>query len=208
MRLRLVSALAVVAFLMSGAGASAVLISQGVTYDLQVTSGLSTSTASFNLRISGINGTADTEKGRYGVDDLAFSLPSNFSSAFAAGFVTQAGGLNAGGCNGHGAFFCFNGTTPSQPALAPNSVINIPFSITLSSGNFLSWNPHIKIDWEGSKRGNYDNVSKSLNGISTLAAAPVPGPVVGAGLPGLVLAVAGLIAGLLVFARRRRQMFA
>ena len=177
MKLRVVLALAGVAFLMSGAAANAVLVSQGVTYDLQVTSGLNTSTANFNLRISGINGTADTEKGRYGVDDFAFSLPGNFSSAIAAGFLTQSGGLNASGCNGAGAFFCFNGTTPLGPALVADSVINIPFSITLSSGNFLGWDAHIKIDWEGSKRGNYDNVSHSLNGISTIEASPVPGPV-------------------------------
>ena len=118
MKLKVVLILASVGFLMSGVEANAVLISQGVTYDLQVTSGLNTSTANFNLRISGINGTADTEKGRYGVDDFAFSLPGNFSSAAAAGFLTESGGLNAGGCNGAGAFFCFNGTAPSGPALA------------------------------------------------------------------------------------------
>jgi len=195
--------LAGVGFLMSGAAANAVLISQGVTYDLQITSGsLNSTTASFNLRISGINGAADTEGGRYGVDDFAFSLPNhNFSSATAAGFVMQLGGLNAGGCNGNGNdFFCFNGTAPAGPALAAGSVINIPFSITLSSGNFLNWDTHLKIDWEGSKRTNYDNVSKSTNGISAIEASPVPGPIVGAGLPGLAFAGAGLVAWL----RRRR----
>ena len=62
MKLKVVLILASVGFLMSGVEANAVLISQGVTYDLQVTSGLNTSTANFNLRISGINGTADTER--------------------------------------------------------------------------------------------------------------------------------------------------
>jgi hypothetical protein len=185
---------------MSGATANAVLISQGVTYDLQVISGLNTSTANFNLRISGINGTADTEKGRYGVDDFALSLPSYFSSAYSSGFAS-AGGLNANGCNGTGAFFCFNGTAPSGPALAPGSVINIPFSVTLSSGNFLSWNPTIKVDWEGSKTGNYDNVSLSLRGISTY---PVPGPTVGAGLPGLVLGFAGV--GFMAYRRKSKPV--
>lgn len=203
MKLKVVLLLASAAFLMSGAAANAVLIDHGVTYDLQITSGsLSTSTASFNLRISGINGAADTEGGRYGVDDFAFSLPNHdFSSATAAGFVTQLGGLNSGGCNGSGNdSFCFNGTAPAGPALAAGSVINIPFSITLSSGNFLNWDTHLKIDWEGSKTGNYDNVSKSTNGISTIEASPVPGPIVGAGLPGLAFAGAGLFAWL----RRRR----
>jgi hypothetical protein len=200
-KLKVALVLAGVGFLMSGAAANAVLISQGVTYDLQVTSGLNTSTANFNLRISGINGTADTEQGRYGVDDFAFSLPNNFFSATAVGFLTQSGGLNANGCNGSGAFFCFNGTAPSGPALAADSVINIPFSITLSSGNFLSWDAHLKIDWEGSRRNNnYNNVSQSVGGISRIEAAPVPGPIVGAGLPGLAFAGAGFIAWL----RRRR----
>ena len=202
MKLRVAFVLAGVGFLMSGAAANAVLISQGVTYDLQITSGsLNSTTASFNLRISGINGAADTEGGRYGVDDFAFSLPNhNFSSATAVGFVTQLGGLNASGCNGSGNFFCFNGTAPSGPALAANSVINIPFSITLLSGNFLNWDTHLKVDWEGSFQGNYNNVSQSLNGISTIEASPVPGPIVGAGLPGLALAGAGLVAWM----RRRR----
>lgn len=201
MKIRIVLPLAGVAFLMGSAAANAVLVSQGVTYDLQVISGLNTSTANFNLRISGINGAADTEQGRYGVDDFAFSLPSNFFSATAAGFVTQPGGLNSSGCNGSGAFFCFNGTAPSGPALAADSVINIPFSIALSSGNFLSWDAHLKIDWEGSRRNNnYDNVSQSINGISRIEASPVPGPIVGAGIPGLAFAGAGLITWL----RRRR----
>lgn len=201
MKLKVALVLAGVGFLMSGAAANAVLIDFGVTYDLQITSGsLNSSAANFNLRISGINGAADTESGRYGVNDFAFSLPDNFFSAAAAEFITQSGGLAANGCNGSGGFFCFNGTAPSGPALAANSVINLPFSITLSSGNFLSWDPHLKIDWQGSKN-NYDLVSKSINGISrTIEASPVPGPIVGVGLPGLAFAGASIIAWL----RRRR----
>lgn len=148
----------------------------------------------------------DDEGGRYGVDDFAFSHPANFSTASAAGFAFQDGGLNASGCNSTGNFFCFNGTAPSGPALAANSIINIPFSVTLSSGNFLSWDPHLKIDWEGSKQGNYDNVSLSTNGISIRASvdAPVPGPLAGAGLPGLVMALGGLV----ILSRRRRNQAA
>jgi hypothetical protein len=179
--------------------AQAVLIDHGVTYDLQVTSGLNTATATFNLHISGINGGADTEGGRFNVDDFAFTKPTNFLSASGpAGFITQDGGLNAGGCNGSGNFFCFNGPTPLGPALAANSVIDLAFSVTLSSGNFANWTPDLKLDWEGSKRGNYDNVSQ-LIGITPAVA--VPGPAVGAGLPGLAIAFGGLLA----WRRRKRK---
>src|SRR5437016_11499473 len=90
----------------------------GITYDLQGISGLNTTTAFFNLHIAGINGPADTEGGRFGVESFAFNHPANFSSATPpAGFSFVDGGLNAGGCNGSGNFFCFDGPAPVGPAL-------------------------------------------------------------------------------------------
>ena len=47
------------------------LVADGITYELTAT-GLDTSTAHFTLDISGINGAADTELGRYGVEFLCF----------------------------------------------------------------------------------------------------------------------------------------
>ena len=49
-----------------------------------------------------------------------------------------------------------------------------------------------------------DSGSAAFEFVLGVAAAPVPGPIVGAGLPGLVLAAGSLLA----FARRRRQTFA
>jgi hypothetical protein len=192
-------ALASAAIPLSSAPAQAVLIDHGITYDLQLISGsLSTTTATFNLHITGINGATDTEGGRYGVNDFAFTTPANFSSAlvlFPAGFSTKDGGLNANGCNGSGGFFCFNGLMPSGPVLDANSVIDLSFSVELSSGNFLGWDPHLKIDWVGTKN-NYGLVSQAINITS------VPGPVVGAGLPGLL----GAMGALVMLARRRRRL--
>ncbi len=190
------SALAGAAILLSSAAAQAVLIDHGITYDLQAISNLNTTTATFNLHITGINGATDTEGGRYGVNDFAFTTPANFSSASALpGFAFQPGGLNASGCNGSGGFFCFNGPVPLGPVLAAGSVIDLPFSVTLSSGNFLGWDPHLKIDWVGTKN-NYGLVSQGINITS------VPGPVVGAGLPGLL----GAMGALVMLARRRRRL--
>jgi hypothetical protein len=176
--------------------ARADLIADGITYQLQV-SGANATTASFNLHITGINAAADTEKGRFGVESFAFNLPSNFLSASGpAGFSLASGGLNSNGCNGDGNFFCFDGPTPAGPALAANSTLNLAFSVTLSSGNFLSWAPDFKINWVGTQN-NYDLVSLAI----TPTTVSMPGPVVGAGLPGLLVACGGLIA----FARRRRR---
>ena len=197
------SALASAAILLSSAAAQAVLIDHGVTYDLQAISGLNTATATFNLHISGINGATDTEGGRYGVNDFSFTTPANFSSASALpGFNFQNGGLNSSGCNGSGGFFCFNGPAPSAPALAANSVLDLPFSVTLSSGNFLGWDPHLKIDWVGTKN-NYGLVSQEINITSQeINITSVPGPVAGAGLPGLL----GAMGALVILARRRRRL--
>jgi hypothetical protein len=59
----------------------------------------------------------------------------------------------------------------------------------------LGWDPHPKIDWIGTKN-NYGLVSQRINITS------VPGPVVGAGLPGLL----GAVGALVILARRRRRI--
>jgi hypothetical protein len=181
-------AAAVLAFAGSNAHANTIT-ADGVTYSLTATAVTST-TDQFTLTITGINAPADTEKGRIGFDAIAFGTPAHFMSATtsASGFTEQGGGLNANGCNGNGAFFCFSSALPTGPALSANSTLSFAFNVTLSSGSFAGYVPDFKIDWIGSKN-NYDLVSDSL---TPTFASPVPGPVVGAGLPGLLMAAGGL----------------
>jgi hypothetical protein len=173
----------------------------GVTYDLQATSPLNATTVSFDLHITGINGPSDTEGGRSAVHAFAFTKDGiSFSSATPpAGFTFVNGGLNSSGCNGSGNFFCFTTPVvpPSSPALAANSTLDFLFSVTVASGTLATWTPDFKIDWVGSQN-NYDLVSLPI------AVRQVPAPVVGAGLPGLIAACAGLLA----LGRRRRQKIA
>jgi hypothetical protein len=204
MRTRRLAPAAVCAAAILGLAASAAhadLIADGVTYGLTATT-LSSTTDLFTLTITGINGAADTEAGRYGFDAVAFNLPAQFSSATAvtSGFMERDGGLNSSGCNGNGNFFCFSGflgTSLTGPALAANSTLTFAFDLTLSSGTFASYDPDFKIDWVGTQN-NYNLVSKPLD---PTFVSPVPGPVVGAGLPGLIM-VGG---GLLGWWRRKRK---
>ena len=111
-------ALAVAAFIAATPVQASTLIAEGITYSLTATS-LDATTNEFTLLITGINGAADTKKGRSGVNGIAFSLPSNFASAVmktsTSTFTEQDGGLNSSGCNGNGNFFCFKAnTTPTS----------------------------------------------------------------------------------------------
>ncbi len=170
--------------LFSGGTARADLVADGITYSLTGV-GTDTSTADFTLHITGINGALDTELGRFGVQSFAFTTANisllSGTSSFGS-FLT--GGLDAGGCNGSGGFFCFSGSTPSGPALAADSTIDISFSLALISGDFLSWSPDFKINWIGTKN-NYDLVSLPLS--DAPSAVPLPPAVwlFGSGLLGL-----------------------
>jgi len=177
--------------LIFGAAAHASLIDDGITYTLTETTTGSALTNQFTLSITGINGPSDTEGGRYGVQSFGFNNPGNFGSATApSGFTTQSGGLNSGGCDGSGNFFCFLGNvTPTGPALTSNSTLSYVFDITLTSGTFSGYDPEFKINWDGTKN-NYDLVSLAL--APTVVSPPVPEPASLFLLGGGLLGIAGL----------------
>ena len=151
------------------------LTCDGVTYTLTSLSTVNPAVDNFALSITGINGTSDTEGGRYGVLAFAFNNPSGFVSATApSGFSYQGGGLDAGGCNGTGNFFCFkNDNSITQSALPADSTLAFDFSVDASS--LSTWgstsNPaDFKITWDGSNSklhdgkftSGYDLVSEDL----------------------------------------------
>lgn len=186
-----------------GASFAAPLVADGVSYSLtqDALMGLPL-TDQFTLTITGINKTGvggDTEGGRTGVNALAFNPPSHFASATMitppSGYVFVSGGLNSGGCDGSGNFFCFDNTAippiPTTP-YAANSSLSFVFDVTLASGNFTGYAPDFKIDWVGSKN-NYDLVSKAIpitigptiNPLATDVPEPVSMSILGVGLASL-----------------------
>ena len=187
-----------------GPGGSA----KGITYDFSIIGGaLNSTSATFNVHITGINAVTDLEGGRSGINAFAFSTPGlpaiSTGSTTLAGAPFNSGGLNSGGCNGSGGFFCFGNTNVANtPALAANSVIDIAFTLTLASGNFLSWTPAWKIDWNGSAN-NYDLVSQDIPLGPNGTPFDVPGETP---IPGAVwLFASGIGIGGAILRRRRRK---
>lgn len=164
MRRVLLAALATAAIGLAGMAApasAAVLVADGVTYDLTLNSitngGL---TGNFTLAISDINTASDTEGGRTNINAFALSDPAvgTIVSGTSSGFTFLTGGLNSTGCDGSGNFFCFanSGYDPGSPL--PSS-LSLTFSVTSNTvGSFANYTPDFKIDWLGSKH-NYDLVS-------------------------------------------------
>jgi hypothetical protein len=162
MRRVLLAALATSAVALANPANAAVLVADGITYNLtldSITNG--GTTANYTLAISGINTASDTEGGRTGINAFAFSDPTvgTVTSGTSTGFTFKTGGLNSSGCNLTGNFFCFanNGYT-----LPNSSSVSLDFSVTSNMvGSWTNWTPDFKIDWTGSKN-NYDLVSLAI----------------------------------------------
>lgn len=191
------------------------LTADGLTYTLTAFATSNPTVADLTLTISGINGPADTEGGRYGVFAIAFNDPSVFAqiTGVPAGFTPMPGGLSSGGgggCDGKGStFFCVQNTQPiMQATLAANSTLNFNFAVDLSGFDpsaAADYEDDFKISWDGSKSNNYggsdfksgyDHVSENLT-LSPAAAPEID--------PASATAALTLLAGGLATLRGRRK---
>jgi len=150
----------------------------GLHYTLEMQTTANPLIANFALVITGENSVTDTVGGRTGIHAFALTdpAPGTATSGFVAatlfnnvvtagtnGYVFQAGGLNSGGCNGTGDFFCFQSPLSPPGTLLTGPVV-IAFQETRDSGNWNTYAasaPHLKIDWIGSQN-NYDLFSQEV----------------------------------------------
>jgi hypothetical protein len=121
------------------------------------------------------------------------------------GFVFKPGGLNSGGCDGSGNFYCFDNLTIPPTPLTPFSTqpIVIGFEATLLQGD--TWSNYVtsfKIDWVGSAN-NYDLVSRGIP-VNTTCPDCVINPVIVDAPEPLSIAVLGM--GLIGLAAARRRV--
>jgi hypothetical protein len=136
----------------------------------------------FFLEINGINGPLDSEGGRSGVNAIALNKPNNLVTATMvappAGYTYVVGGLDSGGCDGNGNFYCFDNTAiPPTPASAFAAGTHLEFIwdvLTSAVGSFANYTTAFKIDWVGTQN-NYDLVSLPID-ISPLCVGCTPGP--------------------------------
>jgi len=198
--------------------AYAALQADGLTYTLTAFHTPNPNVDTLTLTISGINGSSDTEGGRYGVFAIAFNDPSAFAQLTdPAGFTTIPGGLSSGGgggCNGTGNFICFQNTLPiTQSSLAADSTLTFNFSADLSNFSAAAaadYQDDFKISWDGSKskkygtgnfKSGYDLVSQNL----PLDYAPTPHAAPEIDPASATAAVTFLLGGLVVMGGRRRR---
>lgn len=186
------------------------LTADGLTYTLTAFTTANPDVDNFALTISGINATTDTEGGRYGVLALAFNEPSGFVSATApSGFTSMGGGLDAGGCNGSGNFFCFkNSASITHSALAANSTLTFDFSVDATS--LSTWgssnNPDdFKITWDGSKSKTHNGKFTSGYNLVSEDLTPTPAKAPEIDPAGAAAGLTFLAGGLAMLRGRRRK---
>jgi hypothetical protein len=190
-----------VTVLWSSVGASAALVSQGVTFTFTVLD-----SDSLRLTVDNVlNATGNWAPVNF-FDAFSISEAGSFSAATATyvgngqseigSIGQQVTGSGIGCANGGGASACFDWT--ANLSLANHMVFNIDF---VASGGGLDFSkPHLKVaflvnDADTSKTGDLLSLAFAPG------ESPVPGPIVGAGLPGLMMALGGLV----ILARRRRS---
>jgi len=108
------------------------------------------SSTEFTFDIKGGNALTGDWAGAAALDAFAFNtniLAGAPTTLTANGTAFTAGGLNASGCNGSGAFFCFDLDPP--PAVAADMSFDI--KVTGTTFTFSPANaPDLKIDWSAS----------------------------------------------------------
>lgn len=172
--------------------ASASIISQGVTFTFEAVDADTLRLTVDNLP----NATGDWASVNF-FDAFDIRDVGSFSSATATYGVTsvsgqlgqQANGSGVGCNSGGGASACFN--WGPNLSITNHMVFNIDF-IPAGAGLDFS-NPHLKVsflvnDTDTRKTGDLLSLNIPVN------AAPVPGPAVGAGIPGLLMAVGAIVA--------------
>lgn len=191
------------------------LTADGLTYSLTAFATPNPYVYDLNLAISGINGGADDEGGRYGVFAIAFNAPKGFATiaSVPAGFALTPGGLDSGssggGCSGSGNFVCFQNTQPiTQSALAANSTLSFNFAVDLSGFSpsaAADYQDDFKISWDGDKSKDYgssDFKSVYSHVSENLALTTAQAPEID---PGSASAALTLLAGGLAMLRGRRR---